>query len=104
MRLLTKAIEAKLPDLYSTDGMPYSERPIIVKFYCPWNEWKWYVLEGCKMEDGEVEFFGLVDGEHKELGYFYLSQLEGVEGPLGIRIERDVNFQAVLSDLIPQPE
>lgn len=33
--------------------------------------------------------FGLVVGLEKEFGYFLLSELESVKGPLGLKIERD---------------
>ena len=36
------------------------------------------------------QFFGLVDGLEAELGYFWLSELTGVRGPLGLPIERDL--------------
>ena len=40
MKLLTKEIEKKLPKLYSQEKV---ENPvIIVKFFCPWNQWTWF--------------------------------------------------------------
>ncbi|HXG07379.1 MAG TPA: DUF2958 domain-containing protein, partial [Nitrososphaera sp.] len=45
--------------------------------------------------DPEIEdviFFGLVDGFELELGYFSLSELEGVGGGLTLPIERDRHF------------
>jgi Protein of unknown function (DUF2958) len=42
--------------------------------------------------DGEDVFFGWVMGFEQELGYFRLSELESVRGPLGLQIERDVHF------------
>lgn len=41
----------------------------------------------------KTTFFGLVDGFEKELGYFSLSELESVKGPLGLKIERDLYFK-----------
>lgn len=38
-------------------------------------------------------FFGLVSGQEVELGYFALSELEQVRGPLGLPIERDLHFK-----------
>jgi hypothetical protein len=37
-------------------------------------------------------FFGLVSGFDVELGYFSLSELASVRGPLGLLIERDLYF------------
>lgn len=93
MKLLTKAIEAKLAKspLYSQEKNDNPE--IIVKFFTPWSNWTWYVTEGRKQEDGDYLFFGLEDGFDKELGYFTLSELEEVRGPFGLKIERDLHFE-----------
>ena len=47
--------------------------------------------------------FGLVDGQFKELGYFRLSELESVRGPMGLPIERDLYCQAkTLEEIAPE--
>jgi len=54
------------------------------------------LVRGKRVEDeesGDVQFFGLVDGLEAELGYFWLSELESVRGPLGLPIERDLYWQ-----------
>lgn len=90
MKLLTKEIEKKLPKLYSQEKV---ENPvIIVKFFCPWNQWKWFSCEVEKQKNGDWLFFGMVHGDDHELGYFLLSELEGVTGPFGLKIERDKYF------------
>lgn len=88
MKLLTKAIEAKLPKLMEQDG--YGDDAIcFVKFFLPNSGWSWYVTE----YDPETQtFFGYVDGQFPELGYFTLQQLQAVRCPLGLRIERDYNW------------
>ena len=43
--------------------------------------------------DGEDEFFGLVDGFERELGYFSLSELQAFRGRFGLGIERDLYFE-----------
>lgn len=91
MKLMTKEIEAKLPALYATDGT--DEKAVIVKFFTPDSSWTWYVFEGNKLEDGDYEFFGLVDGHEAELGYFRLSDLTSVRGKMGLPIERDMGFK-----------
>jgi len=91
MKLLTKAIIESMPALYSTDGVKLEDKEVIVKFFCPWNNWTWFVFEGNELEDGDWEFFGMVHGNANEMGSFYLSQLSGVTGPLGMKIERDRN-------------
>ncbi len=90
MKLLTKEIEEKLPKLYSQE---HEENPvIIVKFFCPWNLWKWFSYEGEKQKNGDWLFFGMVHGDEHEIGYFSLSDLESVTGPFGLKIERDKYF------------
>lgn len=92
MKLLTAEVIRKLEraPMMSTDGQDIA--PVIVKFFTPDSSWTWYVLEGEKTEDGDWEFFGLVDGHEKELGYFRLSELQSARGPLHLPIERDMHF------------
>ena len=37
-------------------------------------------------------FFGYVQGDYDEWGCFSLKELEEVEGPMGLKIERDKYF------------
>src|SRR3989304_456422 len=86
--LLPQEIRERLPGLYSTEpeGMDAAAQ---VKFFTPDSNWTWYATEF----DGEDLFFGLVVGFETELGYFSLSELESVNGPLGLPIERDLHFR-----------
>ena len=96
MKLLTKEIQQKLPKLYTTEGVPAENKKFICKFFTPWSNWTWYVVEGQYMADiNDWEFFGLVDGHEKEWGYFRLSELEELKGPAGLRIERDLHFRSM---------
>jgi len=93
MKLLTKEIRNKLPPLYSQDGKG-SKAIAYVKFFLPSGSWTWWAVEGSPvLDENHVEidfhFFGLVDGHCKELGYFSLSELQSVRGPLGLHVERD---------------
>ena len=92
MKLLTKAIEEKLAKfpLYSQDGK--KEKEVIVKFFNPMGRGTWYVTEGEKQDNGDWLFFGLVDLYDEEWGYFTLSELQSVQLPLGMGIERDMYF------------
>jgi hypothetical protein len=38
-------------------------------------------------------FFGYVEGDYRELGYFSLSELEKIRGPLGLKVERDLYWK-----------
>ena len=94
MKLLTEALKKKIPGIYSGE-LPSAPRPrrFICKFFDTCGSWTWYVLEGEQREDGDFLFYGLVDGMEKEWGYFMLSDLESVRGPLGLGIERDMHFE-----------
>ena len=87
-KLLDKATREQLPALYANEeaGLDANAQ---VKFFTPDSNWTWYASEF----DGEDIFFGLVSGFEVELGYFSLSELESVTGPLGLPIERDMHFQ-----------
>lgn len=88
MKLMTKEIEAKIPTLYSQEKV---EDPVcLVKFFTPWSHWTWYALE---YDPKEKLFFGFVDGDFPELGYFSLAELESVTGPAGLKIERDLYWE-----------
>jgi len=96
VKLLTAEIKKQLPALYSQENKG-KEAIAIVKFFSPVGSWTWYATEF----DGEDRFFGLVDGFEKELGYFSLSELESVNLPFGLKIERDVHWRpTALKDLM----
>lgn len=90
MKLLTVAIRKQLPPLYSQQEV--EDPKVICKFFTPWTKWTWYAIEF----DGEDLFFGWVEGHDKELGYFSLAELESLNGPFGLKIERDLHFRPTL--------
>jgi len=96
MKLLTKEIRKKLPPLYSQDGKG-GKAVAYLKLFSPSSSWTWYISEGSPVTDAQgvevdFKFFGLVDGQCKELGYVMLSELESVRGPMGLPIERDLYY------------
>ena len=104
MKLLTKELLKKLPPLYSQENNP--DPLVICKFFTPDAGWTWYVTEGspvdesgfCDTDKEKVDFcfFGLVIGVETELGYFSLSELQGVRGVFGLPVERDLFFRPML--------
>ncbi len=86
MKLMTKAIEQKIPALYEQESKGDDAR-VYVKFFTPWSNWTWYATE---YDPEEQRFFGLVDGYEPELGYWLLSELKSLNGPMGLTIERDM--------------
>jgi hypothetical protein len=107
MKLLTKEIREQLPPLYAQEGKG-SKAVVHVKFFTPSSSWTWYATEGEPVLDEsgkeiDFRFFGLVDGHDKELGYFMLGELEEVQGPLGMPIERDLHFKPkTLAEIAPE--
>lgn len=65
MELLAEEIRGKRPKLYSQENNP---NPIVhVKFFTPWSNWTWYVIEGEPVLDEnrnkeDFLFYGLVTG------------------------------------------
>ena len=88
MQFMTEEIRKKLPALGSQDGLG-GKAIAYVKYFTPDAGWTFYATEF----DGKDTCFGLVDGQYKELGYFSLSELKSVRGPLGLPIERDIYWQ-----------
>ncbi|NLI41999.1 MAG: DUF2958 domain-containing protein, partial [Caldisericales bacterium] len=84
-----RELRSRLPPLRSTKAQP--DFLIQLKFFTPDSNWTWYAIEF----DGEDLFFGLVIGFEAELGYFRLSELQNVRGPLGLPIERDMFFPPI---------
>ena len=98
MKLLTQELRKQLPPLYSQEDKG-GEAVAVVKFFTPDSSWTWYASEF----DGDDMFFGLVDGLDKELGYFSLSELQSVRGPMGLSIERDKWWEpTALQKIAPQ--
>ena len=107
MKLLTQEIREKLPPLNAQDGKG-GEAIVHAKFFTPDSNWTWLATEGEPILDDagseiDFQFFGLVDGIEKELGYFNLSELEDVRGPMGLPIERDLHWQPkTLEEIAPE--
>ena len=83
MKLLTKALEKKLPALRTGSNKAY------VKWFTPDSNYTWFVME-YDPETGDC--FGLVDGLEKEFGYFNIKEIEEVKGKFGLPVERDQWF------------
>ena len=107
MKLLTKEIREKLPPLYAQDGKG-GKAIAYLKLFTPDSSFTWWITEGSPIKDesdAEVDyhFFGLVEGQFKELGYVSLKEIEEVRGPMGLPIERDLHWQPkTLEEIAPE--
>lgn len=90
--LLTKSDISRIPKLYETEDIEMEDKVIHAKLFTPWTNWTWYVIE-C---DGEDQCFGFVKGLGCEFGYFSLSELASIEGPFGLKVERDIHFEPTI--------
>lgn len=90
--IIPQTILSDIPDLYETEG---KLDPIChVKLFTPDSSWSWYIMELSK--ENMNTCYGYVVGLESELGYFSLEELESLHGPLGLKIERDLNFKPTL--------
>jgi DUF2958 family protein len=107
MKLLPKEIRETLPALGTQDGKG-GKAVAYVKYFTPSANWTWFAISGEPVLDEssrqqDYRFFGLVFGHEKEFGYFLLSELEEVRGPMGLPIERDLHFKpAPLGQIAPE--
>lgn len=123
MPLLTDEIREKMPALYATDGQKDAAVALVKYFtpnsFWTWyaieaaaviavagSELHVSLADALRLYDlreiGErkgaaklldVRFYGLVDGQYTELGYFSLAELSSQTGPHGVAIERDEYFE-----------
>jgi hypothetical protein len=88
MKLITKELEERFLALGNQDGKGF-DAIVVAKFFTPDSSWTWFVTE---YDPLSREGFGYVIGMEAEWGYFSIDEIESVEGPLGLEIERDLHF------------
>jgi hypothetical protein len=114
-QLFPASVREAMPPLYSNEDKKKHETSVLVKFFHPCSKWTWYVTEGSLVDDEgcminadelteDVEavdymFFGLVDGEEAELGYFSLSELMSIHHR-GLGMERDIHWSEKTLDKV----
>lgn len=101
MKLMTKELEEKLTQypIGSQDekGM---DADVIVKYFNPCGSGTWLITEGEKQEDGTWLLFGYCHIFVWEWGYVSLSDLENIQLPFGMSIERDLYSEGKVKDLV----
>ena len=107
MKLLTEELRRKLPPLYSQDGKG-GKAVAYLKYFTPDSGFTWWITEGSAIRDEngrevDFQFFALVQGQFREFGYVNLSELESVNGPMGLPIERDLYWKPkTLEEIAPE--
>jgi hypothetical protein len=93
MKLLTQANKAKLFANAKTSEHDENHDPVpVVKLFTPWANCTWLLTE---LEENEDIAFGLCDlgMGSPEIGSVDLSEITAIQGPAGLRIERDLHFK-----------
>ncbi|MBU2514081.1 DUF2958 domain-containing protein [bacterium] len=74
--------------LYSQE---HEDDPIVIaKLFDPFGSATWYLLEYDPVE--KITFGYLTGTTADEFGYVSLTEMESIQGPLGIGIEQDIYF------------
>lgn len=123
MKLIKKDVAAKLIAAYEHSAETgESGKEVLAKFFTPWANATWYVTEGLPVSLGDIKitapervlegtdmdaydwhlfgFADLGDPVMAELGYVMLSDLKGLRGPAGLRVERDLYYSGTLDDVL----
>ena len=90
MKLLTKEITEKATKQYSKGSD--MEQMVVAKFFDPMGSWRWYLMN---LGEDEDYAWGIVDGHAVEMGSFSMRELQSIQLPLGLGIERDMYFEPV---------
>ena len=90
MKLITPEFEALFKD-YPLYSQEHEKDPMaIAKFFDPCGSATWYILE--YDPEQKLAFSYVMGLAHDELGYTSLEELESIERPFGLTIERDLYF------------
>lgn len=68
---------------------------VLARFYAPWNDWSWYVAE--YYPEHKV-CYGFVSHEDRR-AYFSLVQIEDIQWPYWVQIQRDTCFGECFFDV-----
>ena len=90
MKLVTKEIKEQAQEQY--DKGSDMEQMVVAKYFDPMGSWRWFLMNMDK--DGDY-CWGIVDGFAVEMGSFSMRELESIQLPLGLGIERDTSFEPV---------
>mgnify|MGYP004681795897 CR=1 FL=1 len=107
MKLLTKAVEEKLRKFpYRAQDGKGLEAEVLVKYFNPCGPGTWLITEAEEVE-GDWILYGYCSlGYGYEFGPVSLNELQSIQLPFGLTIERDLHLanQTKVSDLISEDE
>lgn len=90
MMLMTKELEKTFEEfpIGSQEGLT-EDAEVVVKYFNPCGRGTWLITEGEKQENGDWLLFGYCHIFEWEWGYVMLSELESINLPFGLKIERE---------------
>ena len=88
MKLLTKKITEQAKEQY--DKGSDMEQMVVAKYFNPIGNGTWYLMN---LADDEDYAWGIVDLFAVEVGSFSMRELQGIQLPLNMGIERDKYFE-----------
>ena len=91
MLLMTNELEKKFENypLHSQEDL-LEDSEVVVKYFNPCGTGTWLITEGEKQEDGDWLLYGYCHLFEWEWGYVMLSELENIQLPFGLGIEREI--------------
>ncbi len=94
MQLITKQIRKDTPTRLDPDA-ELKDMTVTAKFFSPWGAWSWYLIE---LDKDNNFAYGIVTSEfcpNGEIGSFSIKELEELDAPFGLAVERDIHFEKV---------
>jgi len=107
LKLLPYAVRENLPILGSQQSKG-GQAKALARCFAAEDARAWYITEGSarRNTDGKaVDYllYGLVEGEHRKLDYFWLSELETLRSPRGLPVRRDSHWRPkMLQEIAPE--
>ena len=93
MKLLTKEITEQAKEQY--DKGSDMEQMVVAKYFNPIGNGTWYLMN---LADDEDYAWGIVDMFAIEMGSFSMRELQSIQLPLNMGIERDKYFEPIKAD------
>jgi hypothetical protein len=90
MELLTQDLKQQFAKQGDTSTKEAEDILVLAKFFCPWNAFTWFAAEWYPDTNIFFGYANLGDDTNSELGNFSLKELEELEGPFGMKVERDI--------------
>jgi|WetSurMetagenome_2_1015567.scaffolds.fasta_scaffold48608_6 hypothetical protein len=92
MKLITSDLKKQFAKQGDTSTKDPSDVMVLAKFFCPWNAHVWFATDYYEDTKSCFGYVNLSDDQNAELGYFDIEEMEAIDGPFGLKIERDIHW------------